>query len=251
MDDLTYPNGFRYIGQKLIVGKRKPFVTGTDLFPDPDIALEPLIERIVPQVDAPKIDSTNLTDFAIRRQRIQAGLAGQSELVFLCAQLVMILRRDPVTPDMLDLWRRMWSQTSDVLCLLLPARWKISCLQCFNDHGRTEAERRIGGEMVTFAAMLKLYETERQFSGMQPERAYAIKSRVETALPLGLEPYSVRLGDLDRHLLGRLWMLSEQAGGGCGALVQSLLDQLNTENGNLFRRFRLMRNRLNAADKDG
>ncbi|NBT31569.1 MAG: hypothetical protein EBT13_06605 [Rhodobacteraceae bacterium] len=98
VDDLTYPNGFRYIGQKLIVGKRKPFVTGTDLFPDPGIALEPLIERIVPQVDAPKIDSTNLTDFAIRRQRIQAGLAGQSELVFLCAQLVMILRRDPVPP---------------------------------------------------------------------------------------------------------------------------------------------------------
>ena len=247
MVNATYPNGVSGHAMR-VENRQSPFLSGTEFFPAPDTNFEELIGNILPQTAKPK-GEPDRTNFEEKLHQLLHDFSGQSELALLCGCLIAILRRDPVPPAMMVLWNRLWDECSEALCLLLRPRWKIAALQTFADHGQTELERRAASDIVLFANMIKIYESERQFSGLPATKPFAFGKRNKTQIAFGLPTYTILNGDLDRNILGRLWAQAESAGGGCGAIATSLLDDLNEDNANVFHRLIVMRERMVHRNK--
>lgn len=51
----------------------------------------------------------------------------------------------------------------------LDPRWLVSAITTFGDHGSTEVQRRVGQSMTVLFGAMKLYESERRYSGLGPE----------------------------------------------------------------------------------
>lgn len=110
----------------------------------------------------------------------------------------------------------------------------------FAEHGQTEADRNLAARMNLLFSLMKIFEAERCFSGLPPQKPFRIKDRDKSPLPMGMKDFSVLNGDLEAHLLAPLWRDANQAPA-IGTLVQHLLELLNQDDGTVFRRLALMR----------
>jgi len=135
---------------------------------------------------------------------------------------------------------RLWAEQEDWLLDHLPTRWLISAIITFADHGQTEADRKLAQSFNILFSLMKIYESERAFSGLSSQKPFKIKDRNKAPLPLGMKDFSVLKGDLEAHLLAPLWRDSKNAPA-TGRLARHLLTILNHDDGTVFRRFALMR----------
>jgi hypothetical protein len=87
---------------------------------------------------------------------------------------------------------------------------------------------------------MKLYEFERFHSGTRPETAFPSRRIGRKKLPLGMPQFSLLGGGLDVNLLAQLWHEAKDEPV-AGALACHLLQRLNEDPSNLFRRIGLMR----------
>ena len=87
---------------------------------------------------------------------------------------------------------------------------------------------------------MKLYETERLYSGLRPEQPFAFGKKSARHLPMGMDAYALKGGGLNVNLLGKLWQQAHQDQV-IAPLAQSLLEQLINDPGGVFRRLRMMR----------
>jgi len=94
---------------------------------------------------------------------------------------------------------------------------------------------------VLFGAM-KLYESERLYSGFAPESEFKLKRLVPRQLPLNMDRYALVSGGLDINMLGRLWVDAAEDPV-IAPLAHRLLDLLNADAGTVFRRFKTLRGR--------
>ena len=92
---------------------------------------------------------------------------------------------------------------------------------------------------------MKIYESERAFSGLRPQEPFRVRDRNKAPLPMGMKDFSVLQGDLEANLLAPLWRDAKHAPA-TGRLARHLLTLLNQDDGTVFRRFALMRQ---AAEK--
>jgi hypothetical protein len=122
----------------------------------------------------------------------------------------------------------------------MPTRWLISTVTTFADHGQTDVQRRVGQSLTVLFGMMKLYESERLYSGVPAAQEYLFGKRSHTALPMELSAYSIHKGDLDLHLLGRLWKDAE-TDVVFRPVCFALLHRLNQSDDTVFRRLRVMR----------
>lgn len=220
--------------------KRRALLTGEDL-PPPDMDFTPLKDMPLPAPENPRPEG--LTRVQKKRHMLLGELSGQSELALLHGLLISHLRKHTYPDTAPALFRRLWAEEEDWLLATLPTRWLISAVITFADHGETEADRNLAARMNMLFSLMKIFEAERCFSGLSPQDPFRIKDRNKSHLPMGMKDFSVLKGDLEIHLLAPLWRDAGQAPA-IGNLTRHLLTLLNTDDGTVFRRFALMREKV-------
>ena len=206
--------------------------------PPLDVDLEPLLAARIPANEPPLTGKQSLHGRKLHGMRVE--LAGKPELAALNAILIAHLRKRRYPAHAPALFRRIWTEAGAALMPELPGRWLISSAITFGDHGETEAQRRIGLAMNVLFSLMKLYEFERIQSGADPAVAYPPRSAKGKRLPLGMPNFALVGGGLDINLLAQIWNEARQEPV-AGALACHLLQRLNEDPGNIFRRIALMR----------
>ena len=177
-----------------------------------------------------------------KRHALRKELAGQSELVFLNALLIAHLRKREFPEHMPALFHRLWAEQSTHLLGALNQRWLVSSVTTFGDHGATPAQRSVGLGLTVLFGTMKLYETERLYSGLTPDKAFPLDGKVKARLPMEMDAYAIGGGGLDVNMIGRLWLEAE-GDAVIAPLAHRLLDLLVHDDRTLFRRLMTMRTR--------
>ncbi|WP_322892706.1 MULTISPECIES: hypothetical protein [unclassified Yoonia] len=235
-DTQTYPGGIAALLPAY--QKRRALLTGEDL-PPFEVDFKALAQITLPPQVLPRPDG--LTRVEKKRHMLLGELAGQSELAMLHGMLVSHLRKHSYPGHAPALFLRLWAEEEDWLLAQLPTRWLISAVITFADHGVTERDRRIGQSFNLLFSLMKIYEAERAFSGLPPQKPFRIRDRNKSPLPMGMQDFSILQGDLEAHLLAPLWRDAGDAPA-AGRLARHLLDLLDRDDGTVFRRLALMRN---------
>ena len=182
------------------------------------------------------------TDFSKRIHDMNTEFAGKNFLCLLNALLIMNLRKREYPAQAVPLFLRLWQEEDEVLLAQLNGRWLISSVITFATHGVTEADRRIGQSLNVFFSLMKLYESERAYSGRMADQPDVRLKKPVGQLPLDMPHFNLASGDLEADLLGPLWLEALQAPG-AGRLAQHLLTRMNHDPCTLFRRFSQMRDK--------
>ncbi|WP_171124742.1 MULTISPECIES: hypothetical protein [unclassified Ruegeria] len=237
--DLTYPDGLTGVLDRF-EGRRAPFDFGAETLPPADAALEPLTVQIVAEDAARLGPGSPNTSWARKRARIAEEFVGSTELAFLNAQLIANLRKRDFPTQCPTLFQRLWAEQSAHLLQVLDLRWLVSSVQTFADHGMTPTQREVGHALRMLFGLVKLYEFERLFSGHPPSDAFRLRHKVDAALPMGMEGFSLDSGGLDINLIAPIWSkaLTDPT---IAPLANHLLNRLNADPGTVFRRLKLMR----------
>lgn len=119
------------------------------------------------------------------------------------------------------LFQRLWAEQANHLLAYLDPRWLVSAITTFGDHGANTTQRATGLAMTAFFGTMKLYESERLYSGRTPERPFMLEDRKRAQLPMDMDPYAITSGGLDINLIARLWREAE----GC-AIIAPLAHRL-------------------------
>ncbi|MDQ2066651.1 hypothetical protein Q9295_09710 [Xinfangfangia sp. CPCC 101601] len=223
--------------------RRKPLRRAEgEALPPLDCDLRALAQaRLGPEPELPRGASAH----AAKRHEIRREMEGASELAALNALLIAHLRKTKAPRGAARLFRRIWAEESETLLAELSPRWLISSVITFGDHGHNEAQRRIGLSMNILFSLMKLYEFERLHSGSPAAKPFAARRSNSQDLPLGMPGFSLLKGGLDINFLAQIWQMA-QSEPVAGRIASQLLQMLNDDPGNLFRRLGLMREALRA-----
>ncbi|MGJ8588039.1 MAG: hypothetical protein ACSHXW_07780 [Yoonia sp.] len=231
----TFPGGIAALLPQY--QKRRALLTGADV-PPLDVDFAPLKAMPLPPQELPRPEG--LSRVEKKRHMLLGELAGHSELALLHGLLVSHLRKHTYPDRAPALFLRLWAKEEAWLLDTLPTRWLISAVITFAEHGVTEADRNLAARMNMLFSLMKIYESERAFSGLPPQKAFRTQDRNKSPLPMGMKDFSVLKGDLEANLLAPLWRDAEHAPA-TGNLTRHLLNTLNTDDGTVFRRFAIMR----------
>jgi hypothetical protein len=249
MTRLTYPAGWDAVIDRW-EARRAPLRArpGEPGLPAADADLAALREAAVPPAPPPPAPPARpASSLARKRHALAREFAGQSELALLNALVISCLRRRAWPDAAPVLFRRIWAEQGEALIASLSSRWLVSSVITFADHGTSESERYLGQSLRMLFKLVKLYEFERLYSGRRPEEPFRLRDKVQSPLPMDINPFSLREGGLDINLLAPLWRraLGEPV---MGPLACALLDRLNADPGTVLRRLALMRDRLPPRD---
>ncbi|MFZ1470977.1 MAG: hypothetical protein WAT09_18660 [Paracoccaceae bacterium] len=240
MTEPTYPHAPDSLIDTWNIRRRPLSFAAGEALPPLDVDLKALLALRVPPEGLPPRPASG---HATKLHEIRAELAGASELAALNALLISHLRKKRYPRHTPRLFRRLWQEEPDALLAELPPRWLISSVITFGDHGWNEGQRRVGLAMNILFSLMKLYEFERLYSGLPPDRAHPIRRTPATALPLDMPPFSLLSGGLDINLLAQIWDMA-RAEPIAGRIACHLLTMLNDDPRTLFRRIGLMRDDL-------
>jgi hypothetical protein len=236
----TYPDAPQSLISTWNIRRRALTLAPGEALPPFDADLKALLAARVPADEPlPRPASAH----AVKRHEIRSELAGFTELAALNALLIAHLRKKRHPRHAARLFRRLWAEESEALMAELPARWLISSVITFGDHGWNEGQRRVGLAMNILFSLMKLYEYERIQSGAAPDKAHPIRRASGAALPLDMPTFSLLSGGLDINLLAQVWDLA-QSDPVAGPLACRLLHMLNDDPRTLFARIGQMRGNL-------
>lgn len=240
MSEAPYEHGFKTILANWN-GRRDPLVGADELLPSLDCDLAALTGQII--TEQPR----GGRGYRFKRRQIAAEFIGKSQLCLLNGSLIATLRKREWPDRAPALFSRLWAEHSEHLLGALDMRWKVSSITTFSEHGQTESQRRLGQSLSTLFGMMKLYESERLFTGLPPSEAHRRGNRCNTPLPLEMEAYSIRNGGLDVNLLGPLWE-DAQHDDVVGPLAENLLETLVGSSDTVFARMASMRRRMKPKE---
>ena len=203
-----------------------------------DCDLAALAQKTLPPTPTPPPEGASR--HAQKIYELKQDLAGKSELSLLNGLLIAHMRKRRFPGHAPQLFYRIWREQSDHLLRELSTRWLISSVITFGEAGASEDERSLAREMGMLFSLMKLYEYERLYSGLPPEKPFALRNRIAADLPLDMPGFSLVSGGLDINLLAPLWdrALRQPV---LGPLACHLLERLNADKGTLFRRIGAMR----------
>ena len=227
--------------------RRRLKLAARDWFPPPDLELEPLLQARIPDEIPPLQGPQTLHAKKLHQMRLE--LRGRPELAALNAILIAHLRKQRYPAHTPALFRRIWAEAGARLMPELPGRWLISSAITFGDHGETEAQRRVGLSVNVLFSLMKLYEFERFHSGYAADTPFPIRRIRRRRLPLEMPHFNLATGGLDINLLAQIWNEARKEPV-VGPLACYLLQKLNEDPGNLFRRIGMMRAGKHLAHMD-
>lgn len=241
----TYPGGIDAIIAQY-EARRAP-LPGNHGLPPLDADLPALANRIVED----PADGPFAPPFADNLQRktyqLRKELLGQSELTVLHGLTISHLRKRGFPDHAPALFQRLWAEQGTHLLVQLDARWLVSAITTFGDHGTTPVQRSTGLALTTLFGMMKLYESERLYSGKPPNTPFAVTDRHRAKLPLQMDAYALVGGGLDVNLIARLWQEAE-GDPVIQPLAHHLLELLIHDSAGVFRRLSIMSARKARRD---
>ena len=194
------------------------------------------------RVKNPGKGSATRSENARKSWEIAKELTGQNALLHLNGLLIAHLRKRSQPSHTADLFQRLWAEQSDLLLREMDLRWKVSSLATFGDHGKTPAQRAAGLGLATLFGTMKLYESERLFSGRDADRPFTLDGRINGTLPLDMNAYALVDGGLDVNMIGRLWDEADQDDI-IRPLAHDILQRLIDDHRTVFRRLHRLRAR--------
>ncbi|WP_319824191.1 glycosyltransferase family 2 protein [Thalassovita sp.] len=242
----TYPGGFRAIVSQMEKRQDPLVYLDGEALPPLDADLQQIKTRTV-QKGAAELGRSRST-YARKYRELAKQFHGQSGLLHLHGLLIANLRRKGQPEHTAALFNRLWAEEPEFLLDHLDARWLVSAVTTFGDHGQTADQRQLGQALSVLFGMMKLYETERLYSGHAPADAFPIADRSARQLALQMDPFALSTGGLDVNLLGGLWQQAEQVPV-LRPLAQRLLSLLISDDMTVFRRLRTMRAERDKALK--
>lgn len=147
--------------------------------------------------DSPQLAIGRKPDLDSHLQLVRAEFVGASELDFLHASTIVMLRRGLQPRRHYRRFRQLWRWEADHLLRFLSSRWLVSAADTFVDHARHPREVATAMTAVVLVNTIKLYETERLAHGGLasdiPEASWTEKPQ-----PLfdGLSSFRIGGGDL-------------------------------------------------------
>lgn len=244
----TYPGGIDGMLEQM-EGRREPLTFSRGEFLPPlDVDFAPWIASLIPAPAADPVREGPVHSSNRRKTlELREELAGKSEFCALHGLLIAHLRKRDQPPQTAALFHRMWAEEPDHLLTHLDQRWLVSALTTFGDHGATEVQRRIGQAMTVLFGTMKLYESERRYSGYPATRPFPLKGKDRGPLPMEMDGFHLTAGGLDVNMLGRLW-LDAGEDDVLRPLARHILNLLVHDPRTVFRRFRTMRKRKERRD---
>lgn len=244
----TYEGGIEGVLQQM-EGRREALTFSKgEALPPLDVDFAPWKSSIIPvPADDPVRDGPVKSSNRRKTLEIREELAGNTELTALHGLLIAHLRKRDQPEHVAALFHRMWAEEADHLLAQLDQRWLVSALTTFGDHGQTDVQRRVGHAMTVLFGTMKLYESERRYSGFAADRPFPLKGKDKGPLPMEMDAFHLPAGGLDVNMLGRLWLdAGEDAV--LKPLARHLLDLLIHDPRTVFRRLRIMRKRKERRD---
>lgn len=240
-NELTYPDGLRGLTERYN-SRREPFVFYKESLPDLDVDLAALAGAVLPQSATEKQphEPQKNSSWATKRRAIAREFVGNSQLAYLNAMLISNLRKSGAPEQAAPLFIRLWSEQHAHLLEALDLRWQVSSVMTFADHGATDVQRQVGQAMRMLFGLMKLYEFERLYSGLDPEVEFEFGARSKAELPMQMEHFALKNGGLDANILAPVWELA-MTDPGIAPLADNLMQKLNHDPGTLFRRLMTMR----------
>ncbi|WP_299591687.1 hypothetical protein [uncultured Tateyamaria sp.] len=208
-DTSIYHGGYAGL-MKFLEKRQRPFQNAANLVPPADTDLKALWDTKVP---ATTLEFSDTPRHDVRRKylELQMEFEGAPQILHLHALLIAMSRRDSPPADAMPLFFRMWREEGQALAMALNVRWLISTATTFADCGETGDQRALGMGLSTLFDLVKLHDSERRSTGKPGhEKAKFVRYKRRPPLGLGMPPYSIENGDVDRVLLARLWQLSER-----------------------------------------
>ena len=245
----TYPGGIQAV-LKQMEGRRDALGFAKDeALAGLDTDLHALTELIVPNPEKqPEFERPFRSDHHRKTFEVRRELYGSSELCALHGLTIAHLRKRSFPDHAPALFQKIWAEEYDHLLKHLDARWLVSAITTFGDHGVNAIQRSTGLALSTLFGTMKLYENERLYSGKTPDKPFALKDKVRASLPLEMDPYSITSGGLDVNMLGRLWQEACQDPV-VAPLAQHLIDLLIHDDRTVFRRLMTMRKRKKRQEE--
>lgn len=240
----TYPGGFRAILKQMELRLDPLSYAPDEGLPPPDVDFQPYKTRMMNK-EAAQVGRSRST-YARKYRELAREFHQRPALLHLHGLLISNLRRSDFPPGTAELFTRLWAEESDYLMAHLDARWLVSAVTTFGEAGITPAQRQLGQALSVLFGMMKLYETERLYSGHAPDQHFAAQQRAGKHLAMEMDAYAISSGGLDINLLGRLWMQADDDPV-LRPLARRLLTLLIGDDKTVFRRLRLMRQEREAA----
>lgn len=244
----TYDGGIKAVLDQMEARRDPLTFSKGEALPPLTTDLAALREQIVPSIDEDPMRREPLRSSNRRKQlEVRAELAGQSELCALHGLLIAHLRKRAQPDHTAALFQRLWAEEAPHLLDTLDARWLVSAITTFGDHGATEPQRRVGQAMTVLFGTIKLYESERRYSGFAADQPFSLTGKNRGPLPMQMDAFHLPAGGLDVNMLGRLWQDAE-TDPVLKPLAHHLLDLLMHDPHTVFRRLRIMRKRKERRD---
>lgn len=164
-------------------------------------------------------------------ENLRGEFAGQSELIWHHAKLIVLLRRGVRTDEVFREFERLWATEADYLCETLNLRWLVSATDTFSDHASDPAVKAQATLVSILVNTVKIYETERVLakdapSDLDEQKVADVKDRL---IPLfsGLSCFTVGTDDTLRNMRWRLDPLMEEKP--VGLILKTVFDRLQIE----------------------
>lgn len=179
---------------------------------------------------------------------LRAEFAGQAELLYYHAQLIVLIRREYQTLEQFAQFEHLWETEGEFLRQYLNTRWLISAADTFADHSTDPNTRSLALAASLLVNTIKLQETERYLQASehlsdQAERQQQLQTG-RVALFDGTSAFAVGTDDSLRNLRWRLDAISTE--NPMGPLLAELFQRLQTHD-TVYQRFRQRHTRAKTA----
>lgn len=179
---------------------------------------------------------------------LRAEFAGQAELLYYHAQLIVLIRREYQVAEQFALFERLWDKEAEFLRQQLNTRWLISAADTFADHSSDASTRSLALAASLLVNTVKLQETERYLQAAEhlsdePKRQQQLQTG-RVALFDGTSAFAVGTDDTLRNLRWRLDAISTL--NPMGEILSELFQRLQTHD-TVYQRFRQRHTRAKTA----
>lgn len=177
-------------------------------------------------------------------RNLRREFAGQPELLWHHAKLIVLIRREFQTSKTYAEFRALWEQEGDFLRQNLNIRWLISASDTFADHDTDPSVQTVAMMTSLLGNMIKMQESERfitQAQGLQVKPSLVETLQEElVSLFEGMSCFTVGTDDTLRNMLWRLqpFMKTELT----GLILKEVWDRLQIED-TVFHRMRNLHRR--------
>ncbi|SMX36547.1 glycosyltransferase family 2 protein [Maliponia aquimaris] len=243
----TYKGGIKAVLDQY-EARRAPLPGGDTALPPSDTDLAALAAQTVADPATGPFAPPFKDHLHRKLYQLREELQGASELTVLHGLTISHLRKRSYPDQAPHLFQRMWAEQGAHLLSQLDARWLVSAVTTFGDHGTTPVQRASGLALSTLFGAMKLYESERLYSGKTPDKPFALADKVRAKLPLQMDSYALVNGGLDVNLIARLWQEAE-GDAVIRPLAHHLLDLLIHDEGGVFRRLAVLSARKSRREQ--